>query len=238
MSKHPAIIPLILEQVAKEVEDEWRPPRLQRSFRGSELGDCSRAIQYAALGVKQEPIGPELALLFADGNLHHDALRSQLRKIGTVTNVEHPSFKVYQVGYKDKNFSITLTTTCDLHFAGRYVGELKSISTFSFKGLSEEVVKDKYEHYYWQLQTYLDVYDKEEGFILFKDKNSSALKIFWFKRDPAILQVILQKLAKIQYLIENKKMITRPFKKSSWDCKTCPFRMKCWGKPREGMRWR
>lgn len=239
MAKRPDIIGMLLEHIEGEIKDEWRPGRTAGSYRGSELGDCPRALQYAASGRTRESINPELALLFRDGNLHHDAIRSELKKIVRVTNEEHSSWKTYEVTYKSELIRIVLTTTCDCHVNGTYVGELKSINCFTFKALkSNEDVRERYPHYYSQLQTYLDVYDKEEGFLLFKDKNSSALKIFWFKRDKEELDKLLQKLAHIEWAMKNKKMIKRPFTKSSFECKTCPFRMACWKKPMEGRKWR
>jgi hypothetical protein len=237
--KTPDIVGLILERTEQEIQDEWRPARIPGSYRGSELGDCTRALQYANLGYKPESIDPRLALLFRDGHLHHEALRTELAKIGRLTNVEQPAWKRYVVEYNGENIPIIITTTCDLHFDGTYVGELKGITTFSFKGLkSNDDVRSKYPHYVGQLNTYLDVYGKKKGFLLFKDKNSSALRIFWFDFDQALLDETLQKLAKIEVMSAKKKLIKRPFKKSSWDCKSCQFRQKCWGKPRQEMVWR
>lgn len=237
--KKPDIIGMILERVEQEVEDEWRPARIPGSFRGSELGDCARALEYANLGYKPEPIDPRLALLFRDGNLHHDALRAELTKVGRLTNIEHGSWKKYEVQYNGETIPITITATCDLIFDGTYIGDIKSISTFSFKALrNNEAVISKYPHYVIQLNTYLDVYGKEWGFLLFKDKNSSALKIFWFQFSQELMDEVLQKLAKIEVMTRKKKMIKRPYLKSSWDCKSCPFRKRCWGKPRQEMFWR
>jgi len=238
MSKHPNIIGLIKERAEQEVADEWRPPRIPGSFRGSELGDCPRALEYSVRGYDGERPNAELALLFRDGHLHHDALRSELKKVGRVTNEEHSTWKVWDVEYNGKVFTITITTTCDLHFDGQYVGELKGVSTFSFKGLRDnDSVIEKYPHYYTQLQAYLHVYEKDEGFLLFKDKNTSALKIFWFVKDTPHFMEVLQKLAKVMYMSEKKVWIKRPYNKSSYDCKICPFRKPCWGRATDRRTW-
>lgn len=239
MGKRPDIIGMLLERVEQEIDDDWQPPRVPQSYRGSELGDCPRALQYAALGKSKEKPNPELALLFRDGHLHHDAVRGELKKIGRLTNIEHGAWKAYQVEYKGDTFRINITATCDLHYDGLYVGDIKSINCFTFKALkSVEDVEERYPHYIDQLQAYLDVYDKEEGFLLFKDKNSSALKIFWFKRDPKRLETILQKLAHIEYLLKVKKMHKKPYTKSSYDCKICPMRIHCWKVPQDRRTWR
>jgi hypothetical protein len=236
--KKPDIVGMILERVEQEIEDEWRPPRITGSFRGSELGDCPRALQYANLHYKPAAIDPRLALLFRDGNLHHDAIRAELKKVGRLTNIEHGSWKRYEGVYNGQSIPLIITSTCDLILDGQYVGDIKSITTYKFRKLTTAFVRENYPHYVMQLNIYLDIYQKEWGFFVFKDKNNSALKVLWFKFSPELLQETLNKLAKIQYMTEQKKMIKRPFTKSSWDCKTCPFRQKCWGKPREGMHWR
>lgn len=236
--KKPNIIGLIKERVAQEIEDEWRTPRTPGTFRGSELGDCARALEYAVLGYRGESINPELALLFRDGHLHHDALREELKKVGRVTNVEQGAWKEFEIEYNGVIKRVGISTTCDLIFDGQFVGELKGISFFSFKGLrTNSDVITKYPHYYTQLQAYLHVYDKEWGFLLFKDKNSSALKIFWFKRDTSHFNAILYKLVDVMEKAAAKKMIKRPYLKSSFTCKICEYRMKCWGKPTDRRTW-
>lgn len=238
MTKHPNIIALIKERAEQETEDEWRAPRVPGTYRGSELGDCPRALEYSVRGYIGERPNAELALLFKDGHLHHDALRGELAKVGRLTNVEHGAWKAWDVEYNGQVLRIGISTTCDLIFDGRYVGELKGVSTFSFKGLRDnESVREKYPHYYTQLQAYLHVYDKEEGFLLFKDKNTSALKIFWFKRDTPHFQETLLKLAKIEVMSAKKVWIKRPYNKSSYDCKICPFRKPCWGKATDRRTW-
>ena len=194
MNKLPKVVDMILEQVEMEINDEWRPPRLPNSFRGSELGDCPRYIQYASQGYEGERPSPELGLLFRDGHLHHDALRSLLSRIGRVTNIEYQGSKSYTVEVDGETVQFTITCTTDGILNGDYIFDIKSINPFSFKKLSMPYIKENYKGYLYQLQAYFDVFDKQLGFNLFKDKAFGALKIFWYKRSPKMFNQILQKL--------------------------------------------
>lgn len=240
--KKPKIIELIKDQVLKEVESEWRPDRIPGTFRGSEVGDCPRAIQYAVEGVRGNTPNAELALLFADGHLHHDALRQRLRSIGTVTNVEWNTSRRFSVPLGNEHVEITLSGTFDLIFDKDYIIDIKSINMFSFKWLmakGEDYFREKFPHYIDQIQVYLELANKEWGAILFKCKNSSALQIFWIKRDPERFQRILRKLAKIHRATLNGKKIKKPYDKASHDeCEICPYRQPCWGRPPKEREWK
>jgi hypothetical protein len=236
--KKPQVIPMILEQVEKETEDEWRPKRVIGSFRGSELGDCPRYIQYELRGFEKEPVSPELGLLFRDGHLHHDALRKELSAVGRVTNREFSVWKHFTREVNKSSVDFVITGTLDGIFNGEYPFDIKSINPFSFKHLSKEYIWEKYRGYVYQIQIYLELTDKEWGFLLFKDKAFSALKIFWYRRDPKILNMILDKMSKIHLATIQDKWIKRPFTRSSTECERCPMRQHCWGRSMKRREWR
>lgn len=235
--KKPQILEMILEHVEQEVENEWKAPRESNSFRASELGDCPRALQYSIRGAEKERPGPELELLFRDGHLHHHALRTLLKGIGTLTNEEHHVSKKYRVPVNGQIVDLTITATTDCIFEKDFVIDIKSINFFSFKQLSRDWILANHYDYVIQIQTYLDIYDKEWGALLFKDKMTSALKIFWFKKDPEMYQRALKKMARIQLWTDSGKLIKRPFTASSTECKRCWFRKVCRGKPMERRTW-
>jgi CRISPR/Cas system-associated exonuclease Cas4 (RecB family) len=227
--KKPNIIPMILEQVEREVTDEWRPQRVIGSFRGSELGDCPRYIQYTLRGFEREPISPELGLLFNDGHLHHNAIRNNLSKVGRVTNVEFAAWKRYKVELGSGTEEFNITATVDCVFNRDYVIDIKSINPFSFKALSKEYIQTKYLGYVYQIQAYLDILEKDLGALLFKDKAFSGMKIFWYKKNSVLFENLLRRLANIHRATVQGKWIKRPYTKSSTECKRCPMRQHCWG---------
>lgn len=236
--KPPNLPRLILDQVQMEMEDEWTAPREMNTFRSSEAGDCPRALLYAVRGKKKEGISPELAMLFRDGDLHHNALRDQLKRVGRLTNVEYPARKTYKVPLTDGPMDITLTGTVDCVFNGDYIVDIKSINRFSFQALSKPYIAAQKRKYVYQIQFYMDILDKEWGCLLFKNKDTSALKEFWYKRNPKMLAQALIKLAKITRANHRGVMIKRPFKKSSWECKSCPMRIHCWKTPMKRREWK
>ena len=237
--KPPNLPRLILDQVRLEMEDEWTRPREVNTFRSSEAGDCPRALIYAIRGKKKQEISPELAMLFRDGDLHHDALRDMLKRVGRMTNVEYPARKTYTVPLPDgSTIDITLTGTVDCVFNGDFVVDFKSINRFSFQALSKPYIAAKKRKYVYQIQFYMDILDKEWGCLLFKNKDTSALKEFWYKRSPEMLAQALVKLAKITKANLRGKLVKRPFTKSSYECKNCPMRIHCWGSPVRPRRWK
>jgi hypothetical protein len=228
---------MILEQKEMELRDEWRAPRTIGSFRGSELGDCPRYIQYVLQGYKGEPPSPELGMLFADGHLHHDAVRAELAKVGRVTNREFSAWKSFEVEVGTRVAKFNLTGTLDGVFNGDFIFDIKSINPFSFKKLSLPYIYEKYRGYVYQLQTYMELLDKQWSFNLFKDKAFSGMKIFWYQRDPRVFNMVLKKMAKIHLATVDGKWIKQPFSKSSTECERCTMRIHCWKKPMKRRSW-
>ena len=220
------LVPLIFEQIRKETEAEWYPPRTVGTFRASEVGYCPRAIQYAILGHPRALPEPVLSLLFRDGHMHQNQLVNIISSTGlVVSNREQVGYKEYEVD----GIKFGVTGHCDLLLEGKYVVDTKSCSTWAYKYLTRDYIKEKYLGYLYQLQFYIDMYEKDWGCLLFKDKNTSNLREFWYQKNPELLQEALQKLAKIHKAVITNKMIKRPYEKSSTECKRCNMRQHCWG---------
>ena len=226
------LINLILSKVSEEAEQEENKLHTLGVYRASEIGGCHRALQYAVTETKAEAITPETYLIFKDGHMHHNAVRDLLKGIGTVSHIEFNLQKRYT--YKDIKFLIS--GTIDLVFNGIVI-DIKSISTFRFVGLSKHFPTD-YMNYVIQLQLYMDMLNIEKGAILFKDKNSSELKIFHLKYNAALMESILESVARLHQACKSKKLIDRPYERNDWHCKLCSYRMACWRLPMEGKRWR
>jgi hypothetical protein len=227
----PKVIPLILEQIRQETESEWQRERQRNVFRGSELGNCPRAIQYAVLGYKPERPGPELALLFRDGHLHHDQLRLLLSKIGILTNVEQGGYKDYTVD----GLGFGVTGTMDGLYNKEYLIDIKSINHFSFQTLTRDIIRQNYIGYLYQLHMYLDIFGMDKGFLLFKNKNTSELRLFWYDKDEEIIKEVLDKLSVI--VKAGEVLIKRPYEAKSKECRRCFMRIHCWEKSMDRREW-
>lgn len=230
----PKIVNLILNEVIiQEAQAQLRQPKRQRGvFRASELGNCPRAIQYAVLGHPRQPFGPRLSLLLRDGHLHEGAILELLRSIGTVTNEQKEVKKEYTVGAD----TITVIGHYDCLFNDKYIVDCKSITCNRFDRLNKDYVYREYPQYVYQIQLYMDMEEKEHGLLLFKNKNNSALKPIWYTRDEDMVQEALDKLFAIHEA--GDKLIGRPYKSNSWECRGCPMRIHCWKTPLEDMNWK
>lgn len=230
MTKLPNLVQLIKENIQEELDNEFRSPRYPGTYRGSELGDCARAIQYSVLNSKREQINPQLGLLFRDGHLHHDDLRNLLSRVGSVTNVEQGAAKKYQVSLQSTpiEYQIVITVTPDLIFDRDYIVDIKTINRFSFKYLSKDWLRLNKKEYIVQVNTYMNVFQKEYACLLFKCKDTSELSQFWYRYDPDLMDLTLKKLAMISFAVDSGKMIKRPYRRTSRECKYCPFAKTCW----------
>jgi hypothetical protein len=114
--------------------------------------------------------------------------------------------------------------------------DVKSISTFRFKYLDKNFPAD-YLNYVDQLQIYMDILGKENGFIIFKDKNSAELKVKRLKNDADLMISILNRVAEIHKGVKAKELVARPYGRDTWHCKLCSYRLQCWKLPMEARHW-
>ena len=250
--KLPKLSQLILEMISEEPDLVPQEPREIGVFRASELGNCPRRIQYAMRGYEQPGgIEPSLALLFKDGNMHHDAVRKDLEKVVKLTHVEEMFTKQYAYNFPEGDgVDFTIIGHTDGIVNDKYILDIKGINRFSYQAIAK--VKDDWQKVYEyldnspfsrgnypQLQTYMDGFDKEWGCLLFKCKDTSELMEVWFPRNRFYFyEKLLPELARIARATYREKWITkhsdgssfnkRPYMKSSKECQTCPFKLQCW----------
>lgn len=237
MPEERRLIPKILDHVREEIETQLPFKAIRGSYRASEIGDCERYLAYAQLGKPKELINPELELLFRDGHLHESAVIDLMRRVYIVTNQQYTAVKRYNVDGVEFN----LTATMDCLVDGDDVVDVKSTNFFTGKQLAEKgkpYILEKYRGYYDQIQTYMQLYGKKRAALLFKEKMTSRLMEFWFKRNTKYFEtVILKKIARIEKLVQLRKLPKKPFSKSSTECKRCTMRIHCWGVKMDQRSW-
>jgi hypothetical protein len=182
-------------------------------------------------GIKPAKFTPEFQMFLMDGNTHEEMITSLLRKIGTVTHNQ----RNVQKRYKHKGVSFIITGTLDGMFDG-IIYDVKAINGFSFAALDKNY-PDQYLKYIEQMHIYMDILNKKESLLLFKDRNWSKLKPKLVKYNPEFMEKMLDKLAYITQQVKKDKMIDRPYTVKDKMCKRCSFRMPCWKLPMEGMKW-
>lgn len=238
---HPKLVPVILEQVEKEIKTQLPMETIRGSYRASQVGDCKRFQGYKQLGYKAERIGPELELLFRHGHVVEQMAIDLLRRSGfTVTNQQHTALRTFEHDGTSINVSASLDSLID----GRYIVDVKSTNFFTSKYLNKKYIRDKLPEYYDQIQTYLNLLagDKisEWGALFFYEKMTSRLMEFWFKKDEQYFKdIVIPKLVKVEKLVQAKKIPARPqgFTKSCKECERCTMRIHCWGVKMKRREW-
>lgn len=216
------LLKMINEYLEHEAEVEGSRPNTPGIYRVSDISGCHRAVQYSMLKYKPAKIPANVLLIFKDGHLHHDAIRSLLSKVGTVTNVEMTISK----GYKFAGQEFFLAGTIDGKFNG-ILFDAKSISTHRFRTIDRDF-PFKYMNYVYQLNTYMDMDGQEKSFFLFKDKNTGELKPKYIRFQMSHLNTILGRAASVELAIKEGKLVPRPYGEDSWECKSCKFNVACY----------
>lgn len=109
------------------------------------------------------------------------------------------------------------------------VGEVKTTKDESFQIRSAAMKPPGYQLI--QLLIYMYVLQKEKGFFVTENKNSHELLILPVKMTDKNKKLVEDTLAWMRMVKKNSdedKLPTRPFVKTSKECKGCPVRQTCW----------
>lgn len=208
------------------------------SNRASMIGaDCERQLVYWRTAWEQAmPHDVDLQLIFNEGNLHEQAVLSDLAKAGV--QVIHQ-----QVPADWKRFQLTGHVDGVIVVDGKAVAlEIKSMSSHiwhsvAFRGAGayewKEVAgafqsKPWLRKYYAQLQVYLITKDAEHAILLLKDKTSGALAQVHVALDFEYAEELLLRAERINEHVANGTLPERiPFNEESCSERFCPFLHLC-----------
>lgn len=169
--------------------------------------------------------GLELQRIFDEGNLHEEALLSEIKKAG---------FKIreQQRAYEWKNLQLTGRIDAKVAFDGSEVYfplEIKSCSPNIFPSIKEmkpeDMIKSKYSwvrKYPAQILLYCMMEGQEEGLIIFKNKTTGekCQKVFKVNDNLEYLESVLKKLEAVNDLVKKDEL---PPVVQIDDCKRCEF---------------
>lgn len=201
--------------------DEERAGLHASSIIGSENDLCYRQ-QVLSLLFKQnqgEGIPIRLARIFAAGNSIHEKWQNMFIKGGIADQIEGRSYS--------EQYELYFTPDAVIVLEGKkYVVEIKSMNTFSFKKANNHPSGRK------QMQLYMHLLGIPQGFVLAENKNSQDVKIFYERYDPEVVMPFIARLNSIQEMkqafIEHKEMPPRKCKKSgSKKAEGCNMRDAC-----------
>jgi hypothetical protein len=200
-------------------------PLKRTNFKASEAGDCRRAIAYSMRGTTPDPMSWSKALIFADGRMHHAAVRRLLHDLPgiTLSAVE----KEFTKTYKANGLTLTVSGHPDgilNHDCGL---EIKSINRFAFKDLQR--THEPKESHANQSQLYMWLTGLKHWLILLKNKDTSELLELPLARDDARIRWLLQRFVDVAKALGKKTLPNRDYALGSRECYQCQFFGACWG---------
>lgn len=209
------------------------------SNRASELGHpCLRYLVFLRTRWQDKaPPSPRLLAVFREGQIHEDAILRLLQDAGlTILEQQRPFYwPEYQISGKidaklkvDDWLAEKLVEKYNLSFNGNFLIplEVKSCSSMVFNSIEDyqSLKKSKYpwiRKYPAQMVLYLLMDNKEIGLMLFKDKQTGALKEVWIPLDWELGEELLQKAEAV-----NRHVAEGTVPEAEWDedfCPDCPF---------------
>lgn len=220
---------MLVELIAKnagQTQDEQGPyfPR------PSGVGRCIRAAVYHAMGVPADKFPDRALLIFEDGNWHEELIKDHLRR--TVFQLDE---------WKGKNQRIEIATINGRVMSGEIDGlitdplnktrllEIKSINHFGFERLKDGPLDDHRR----QANLYLHGLrtagmEIDEALILYKNKNTAAMKEFIIQYDAEQAIADITMLQSVEDMADAEIVPDRPYDYDDWHCSYCRWQKHCW----------
>ncbi|HEC64465.1 MAG TPA: hypothetical protein ENI23_04145 [bacterium] len=229
----------IMDETLEKDQVLWAEP--VRYFRGSEVGDpCLRSLCLSVMGHRM-PIEANLRRIFDAGKNIEKVNVDTMIKAGLcpTENYTQASIKYPDPPIQGHTDVIVLRDKAKIR---RYLGEIKSINEWPFKSLPKEhgpmlaskspLFEIKTPHKYimqWNCYAGAPNMTFDEGFLLFEEKNTSAQKFYWLKRDDELLEKMFIRLRLAAPYILSDPMLIPPYSLNMEEppCKTCNRKYLC-----------
>jgi len=111
----------------------------------------------------------------------------------------------------------------------RVVGEIKTTNSDSFN--RRRASMNPPDYHLIQILIYMYVLQSETGFLLYENKNSHEILImpvYMDAKNKRLVENTFEWMRMVKKLSGDKILPSRPFKKSSKECKDCPVSAVCW----------
>jgi len=191
------------------------------TFRSSEIGGCSRALVYEALGFPREPYDKRSRLTLELGKLmepvilreqgYEDLLHVQKEMVLPVTR------GVQIVGHPD---GVWINSR-------RYLLEVKTMRDFAWRQARDGGIKDKYPGYFAQGSTYFVGWGCDVlRFICFNKDSSDTKEIDYEGREVAAMAArMVRKARRVACYVEAGEIPGKPGDLAKWQCQKryCQF---------------
>lgn len=186
-------------------------------------GNCPRYWFIAFNGADfDETKDPGAIANMLNGTYAHDRIQKMMEKTGTVKHLEK------EIKYDDP--PIRGFVDAVIEWEGKdIVGEIKTAKseTFDVKAASN---KPSGNHRI-QILMYMKVLEIDEGFVMYENKNTQeicVIPISMNENNKKFIEEVFEWMRGVYAAYEANTLPTRTNTKSSYQCKGCPVRAKCW----------
>ncbi len=231
MEESNLLIPGIQAVLAEEVD-----ARDPSNITMSSLGHCARQLAYRFFEVPGKPLSWRSYMVFDDGDMAHDQLRSLIyrafTKLASCYKITSQEASVVHdgVGGHIDGMLIHDADKCSNSQHQNYLLEVKSMNDRGFQQLRK--TKEIGFEYRCQVSGYLAAMGLQYAIILVKNKNNGDLAEFRYSREDGILQ---ERMAVVESLClsSTAEQVPREYSPNSkgnlpWQCGYCPFTQICW----------
>lgn len=193
-------------------------------------GNCPRYWFIAFNGADfDETKDPASIAVMMNGTYSHDRIQKMIEKTGHVQELEKE--------IKNENPPIRGFVDIVLDWNGKtVVGELKTTRDEIF-AIKVATNKPSGNHRI-QILMYMKVLEAEEGFVLYENKNTQEICIIPVKmneENQKFIDGVFAWMRDVYAIYEADTLPERTNVKSSFQCKGCPVRTKCWKELDEGV---
>jgi CRISPR/Cas system-associated exonuclease Cas4 (RecB family) len=189
-------------------------------------GRCPRYWYMAFSGAEFVEINDALGIAnMQNGTSAHERLQKLLDATGTVKDTE------VEMRLEDPPVRGFIDVLIDWE-GEEVVGEIKTTRSEAFQNRRASMKPPGY--HLIQLLLYMHARGAKYGFFLYENKNTQEILVIpvtMNERLEKTLEKIMTWMREVHANYEAKTLPTRPFTKSSPECKGCPLRTECWSGP-------
>lgn len=207
--------------------------KTKKSFSPSSIGyghgNCPRYWYLAFSGAEFVETTDSLGIaVMANGSATHQRLQSLFKEAGILVADE------VEVNFRNPPIRGFLDVMIRMQPGGKVVvGEIKSARSESFL-FRENTQKPAINHLI-QLLIYMHITKKDEGFILYENKNDQTilvLSVSMNEKNKKILDDVLEWMRTVHKNFEEGSLPKAPWTKRNKACRGCPVFDECWSKPK------
>jgi len=198
--------------------------------RPSSVGRCIRALVYHATDVPATKFPDRTLLVFEDGNWHEELIKDHIRKtVYRLDELKGAKQRIFIAMIGDKKLDGEIDGLITDPFEYTRLLEIKSINHFGFERLKDEPLDDHRR----QANLYLHGLSKAglpivEAIILYKNKNTAAMKEFTVSYDEAQALADIAMFEDIERMAAADEIPPRPYNYDDCQCSYCRWQEHCW----------